>query len=933
MAKYKHLIIVLFALVVPVLASVLFSSTASAAITVRNLEWRNDSTIVGEIFLNNNWRSVTFAGTPPTLNTTVNHTVGSSGGMSVPRQCESSLTLTMNSATAGTVTANVTEGPTQCSDAVTGGVEVNGANAPDGVEWASAGGADGEGQSSCNIDGVGWLICPVVVFFGNIIDTLYSTLEGLFLMTEPLSTSTGSPTYQVWSQVRNVANLAFILAFLMIVFSHVSSIGLSNYNIKKMLPRLVIAAVLVNISYWICTIAIDASNIIGFHSKSIFDEAVTIEGFGADDGPWNQASWWSTIVTLVIAGGVIYVAHISILFPVLIAALAALVTVVAVLLLREALIILLVVISPLAFVAFLLPNTESWFSKWRKFLTTLLLMYPAIGAIFGASQLASKVVMASSEEIPVQITGAAISIIPLFITPIIMRTAGGVLNRFAGIVNNRDKGVFDRMRKGAAGYRERRTAGMDLRAMRGDRKVSFRRPLARRRARNAEEKRSLERGMNKESAAYVASKVKSDEVFRDKLAGGGAFERAPEAATQSVQASAISTIDSLKAEEVKAATALIAEANLPADKLQSLALGKGTVTHGGFTFSSQDDVTRTAAIDAALKVATVKEAERLVDISGSMTEGQRQHLSAGLISTGLVNKAPHLSGQTLGDIEQGNIVNSDGILTEEQQQRVNKGGEEEAAKLKSLDATIERAATSGKFSAQAIATSHPATLERLEKILPNLAPGVQESIRDKIKEAVTLPSTAGLIQPGQEQSLQNMYGSSLKELREQAKQQSAANAPQGSPIPTPSQEPQIVPSTQQAAGGELKIEHNQSVTQPSSTTVNISDEGSIFTQMVTDRGNPLGSASQTTIATPPQAGQSPSSNYRTQGTSAGFYVDQAGRKTPDSIKPEDSAAFHKFSEDLSSRPAGGFYTDHRGRKTPDTIAPENADDFHRQFPS
>src|SRR5690606_17991085 len=115
------------------------------------------------------------------------------------------------------------------------------------------------------------------------------------------------------------------------------------------------------------------------------------------------------LVVAAITGTVLVIADISILLPVLIAALAALVVVVAVLLLREALIILLVVVSPLAFVAFLLPNTEGWFSKWRKLLMTLLLMYPAVGAIFGASQLASKVVMASSESTAVQITGAAIS--------------------------------------------------------------------------------------------------------------------------------------------------------------------------------------------------------------------------------------------------------------------------------------------------------------------------------------------------------------------------------------------------------------------------------------------------------------------------------------------------------------------------------------------
>src|SRR5690606_3575128 len=113
-----------------------------------------------------------------------------------------------------------------------------------------------------------------------------------------------------------------------------------------------------------------------------------------------------------------------------IAAALAIITVFLVLTLRQALIILLIVIAPLAFVAYLLPNTEDWFTKWRKLLMTLLLMYPIIAVIFGASALASSIVMNSASgdyKAVIQIMGACIAILPLAITPVVMKTAGGVL--------------------------------------------------------------------------------------------------------------------------------------------------------------------------------------------------------------------------------------------------------------------------------------------------------------------------------------------------------------------------------------------------------------------------------------------------------------------------------------------------------------------------
>lgn len=338
-------------------------------------------------------------------------------------------------------------------------------------------------ETSCTINGIGWILCPVMDFMGGITDASYSVVATMLTINPSMfdqSKSEGVATFSAWSAMRNFANVAFVIVFLIIIFSQISSLGVSNYGIKKLLPKLIVAAILVNISYYLCAIAVDLSNIIGSSVKSIFDStagSVTAANkatlldktFSGAEGGNLFATLTGSLIAVAGISTIALYSGLSILLPVLISALVAIVTVVAVLIMRQALIILLIVISPLAFVALLLPNTEGLFKKWRSLLTTLLLMFPIIAAIFGASALAGKIIMSSDGNILVQIMGAGITIIPLFITPLVMRAAGGVLNRFGGFINNPNKGPIDSLRKRAGSFRDARQNTRRANALTGGR--------------------------------------------------------------------------------------------------------------------------------------------------------------------------------------------------------------------------------------------------------------------------------------------------------------------------------------------------------------------------------------------------------------------------------------------------------------------------------
>ncbi|MES2630732.1 MAG: hypothetical protein V4611_02135 [Patescibacteria group bacterium] len=336
-------------------------------------------------------------------------------------------------------------------------------------------GEDGIG-TTCAIEGIGWLICPVISFMASLADSAFSFLSKSFLSIDPDLLSTDNGTYMAWSVMRNIANIAFVIAFLFIIFSQLTGQGIANYGIKKMLPRLVISAILVNISFYVCQAAVDISNILGFSLHQVFVSVgggITLpEGAVMGDEGGN----WVGIAAAVLTGGVIaWALGVSVLLPLLLGALVALIMVFVILVLREVLIILLIAIAPIAFVAFLLPNTEQWFTKWRKMFVALLLIFPMIGLLFGAAGLASTILESATysaddgaSAVIGRIVAAAIIALPLFLLPSLLKgslnSVGNIGAKINGFSSKLSKGAQNKsansglMKNYAARKAERRTA-------------------------------------------------------------------------------------------------------------------------------------------------------------------------------------------------------------------------------------------------------------------------------------------------------------------------------------------------------------------------------------------------------------------------------------------------------------------------------------------
>jgi hypothetical protein len=323
-------------------------------------------------------------------------------------------------------------------------------------------------STSCDVQGIGWFICPVSNWLADGIDFMYSALQE-FLKTKPLETTNqNSGIYLAWVIMRNISNVAFIVAFLVIIYSQLTSVGISNYGVKKMIPRLVIAAVLVNLSFTICAILLDLSNIAGYAFQDAFmgiKNTISTVGENTSTSTWT----WSEIISTALSNGALAVGAgyaVSLvltteLLPMLVpaAALAGLTLLFILLIMaaRQALIIILIIISPLAFVCYLLPGTEKWFKKWRDLFLTMLVFFPAFAVVFGGAQLAGIIIIQNASGpngAIMHVLGMLVQIIPLAITPLIMKFSGGVLGKFAGFVNDKNKGLYDRTKNWSKDRRE-----------------------------------------------------------------------------------------------------------------------------------------------------------------------------------------------------------------------------------------------------------------------------------------------------------------------------------------------------------------------------------------------------------------------------------------------------------------------------------------------
>ena len=348
--------------------------------------------------------------------------------------------------------------------------------------------------TNCTKDasGGGWFACGLNKAAGGITAFVYPKIQEL-MMTDP-AIFEASTMHTAWSRFQIFANIILVIIIMVMIVSQITGMGISNYGIKKNLPRVVAMVLVLNLSFFLCRMAIDIANIIGDGIGAVFDGLTAAAKAKIDFDALADGSSKTLMRAKIIGGGVI--TGISAFFATktalasgqsitllimtaLLAAIIGLLMLLTIIQLRKALIIILTITSPVAVLLYVLPGTKKLFNQWFGLFKGLLFAYPVCALLVKGGNFASMILTAAmgvanedgSPNFFTMIIAVAASIVPIFLIPnMIIKSAGalgaklqGLARKLSGSLSGglRNTKIGQRLDRGAKERSNRMKAGIN----------------------------------------------------------------------------------------------------------------------------------------------------------------------------------------------------------------------------------------------------------------------------------------------------------------------------------------------------------------------------------------------------------------------------------------------------------------------------------------
>lgn len=319
-----------------------------------------------------------------------------------------------------------------------------------------------EGVCYANSGALGWIICPIIEGISRVGTAMWEFVESNFLQIRAGDLfQSGGGVEEVWQRFRDIANVIFIILFLFVIFSQLTGVGIDNYGIKKILPRLIVVAILVNLSFLICALAVDISNILGSGLNALFTSLAGEMPKSITSLASTDASGGSILATVGIGlggtvlfgilnpvgaltlGGAVLGVGLAVL-GIVISIVFAILFMFIILIIRNAGVVILIAVSPIAIVCYMLPNTEKFYKKWFELLKALLMVYPICGAMIGAGRLAGNLLASVPNSPGMAVAGMVVSVLPFFLVPMLLKQSLRLMGNIGARLSSVGKGVGQR---------------------------------------------------------------------------------------------------------------------------------------------------------------------------------------------------------------------------------------------------------------------------------------------------------------------------------------------------------------------------------------------------------------------------------------------------------------------------------------------------------
>lgn len=246
-----------------------------------------------------------------------------------------------------------------------------------------------------------WILCPIVNSISNFADVINGYIEDQLHFRVDSMLPDGGGINQAWSIVKNiVASLLVIIMLVMVISQAIGRGPFEAYTVKKILPRLVIAVIVMQFSWVLTKELINIANDLGmgiiqimtapFGGPNHLDLGSILHNL---DGAWVagvQVPILGVMLALILTPASTFILPIVLFIALAVGS--ALFVAMVTLVFRNILLIMSVLFSPLALLFWILPG-QTFQGYWKKFLDNfikLLMLFPLVmGMIYAGRIVAS----------------------------------------------------------------------------------------------------------------------------------------------------------------------------------------------------------------------------------------------------------------------------------------------------------------------------------------------------------------------------------------------------------------------------------------------------------------------------------------------------------------------------------------------------------------
>ncbi len=255
-----------------------------------------------------------------------------------------------------------------------------------------------------------WILCPIVAGLSTAANNINTFVQGQLNIDVPSnfgqqiitvtnkdgSTSTvktydKSSIKTAWAVFKDLTSILLVLLMLVMVISQaMGSQMFDAYTVKKVMPKLVIAVIGMQLSWDICIWVIGLFNDIGNGVADLI--SAPFGGQSALDLPslmnrlsyaWQAVSTAGSWIAIILAGMALWWWWPWLLIGGFLVFLAVIIAM-ATLLVRNAILIIGVIVAPIALLSWILPNTNKFWKYWYSNFSKALMLFPLVmGIIYG----------------------------------------------------------------------------------------------------------------------------------------------------------------------------------------------------------------------------------------------------------------------------------------------------------------------------------------------------------------------------------------------------------------------------------------------------------------------------------------------------------------------------------------------------------------------